>query len=1593
MFALWKDALNPTAIDHAVEARFTSPDIVNLIVCRGNLLQVFKVEEEEIADSLSSKNGETAESSSAMEVDNEPNTNHDTIMKPNKVARLVLMDEHKLMGTITSIAVVRPPLSSGIHDMDSLLMSFRDAKMSLVEYNRSTQSITTVSIHYYERDEFKRDIMVERRSPEIRSDPDSRCVALNFYGDRMAILPFKQDMQMDDDALNSRYPFQPSFVFLTSMIDPKVKNVIDFAFLHNFFEPTLAILYETTQTWTGRLAARRDTRALVVVSLDISRKAYPILFQIEQLPYNCASILPMPSPIGGLVIVSPNALIHVDQTSIPGVACVVNKYYGMEVNLPPPPPAECLGPSTRKDNPLYHESNLSDFRSLGITLEGCVICLVNPDTLLLVLRNGETVLVEMIGHDDAGSGWRRRKGGVKRFNVVRLGWRSIMPLCACRLGGGNIGKGAVGGRGSGSLATIGKGYEPGGMTWCYFFIGSRTCEASLLQISEVDGGKLQVVAGSGKGDEEAGANDIVDKAAATAAAMDDDDDDLYGDDDAANDMDAGKGFGMGGGGRDSGSCVVPRLRFRVCDSLPCIGPIRDMAIGEPADFGTEESQSEGLRRELEIVACSGEGIFGSLSILNRNARAKVLTSVELSEVQEVWSVRCSDNAEDFGKGYHTYLVLSQYNGSTILKTGEELQEMQESGFYRAGNTVSVGSVLNETCIVQVHPNGVFLLNAAGRKLQEVAIGDEDRWIVSASILDPYVMLLLNDGGAVLIVAETLSRTLSIIYELKASGISAASLYCDETGGDLIPTVSQYASKTGVDLSNLENVDRQSEREVPGDGNKRKRDDMEEDDLYGEDLSDEEDQIVARSVSKSFAEQTMQASGSQRPKATRNIYCFAYRENGSLEVLRLPDFQSVYLCANFDQLPTILSDVPEVSAGSQQDDTHRGVEMNEIIAVNLGRDNSHLDLFLMGRTELGDLIMYRAFPFLENFSAANAKMATPISSTSPNTSEPQHRPYDGERLALRFVRVQHEHLSRDRKSYSDTDGDKLQPVAEGSRRPNFTKKHYLRPFTNVGSVNATGGWVYDGVFMSGNKPCWIMMAKEGAPLRNLDKVERVREVLGVAIDEPLPESGKRYLRVHPCVYDGEIRTFAPFHNVNIQHGFVYVNGKGLLRLCQVPWQFNYDTSWPVCRVPLRRTPNRITYHYDSQTYVMAASTSIAFFLPKAQQASALAAGVIEEGEELEIVKEKAKEDRTGMYFPTVGSYNLELVSPVTWETVDRFAFEEYEHVLCCQAVTLHSKQTTSGTKLFLAVGTGISRGEDLTTRGRIMIFEIIDVVPEIDNPQTCHKFKLLHTVEEKNPISALCGINGYLLCAIGPKIIIYSFEDAESLVGVAFLDVNIYVVNVIAIKSIILIADIAKSVWFCGFQEDPPQLRLLGKDYHPLLTMSTEFLIDDNVLSFLVSDSEKNMHIMAYAPHSVQSLSGQKLIRRGELHVGSHIQKMLRLRKLPAGTLDGGLCVTIPVSEKLYKRLYAVYSKMVNSLQHLAGLNPRGYRQLHMRVKPLTAMVTSGPPGPKSVLDGTLLFGFLSLPVPQQRELAKAVGSTIDRIIDDLIEIMDGTEYF
>ncbi|TPX54847.1 hypothetical protein PhCBS80983_g05700 [Powellomyces hirtus] len=1728
VYSLYKELLPPSGIESCVEARFVSPQAINLIVSRGTVLQVFNVIEDDIVDGPVKQqliNEAIEDEDEALEfpqIKSVPiGINNQN--RPRKVAKLELHAQFKLPGNVTSIGVIRTSTSVGLLGMDSLLLSFKDAKMSLIEYSQATHNIVTVSIHYYEREEFKKEHQADKFIPEIRVDPQNRCAIMQFYSDRLAVLPLKQDTTVQvteaDDA-TSKHPFHPSFVVSFSAIEPKMRNVADMVFLYGYFEPTLAILYEPVQTWTGRLGARKDTKCLIVVSLDITQRSYPILFRVDNLPYNCSNLMAVPSPVGGVLIFCPNALIHVDQTSVPGVSCAVNSYYGREALFPPPPSVETIGHNFEIKNPLYDAANVSNYKHLGLALDGSASFFLNPDTLLTVLRTGEMIKVDLKGGEGVGRGWKRRKGGVKSFLLTRLGLQTIMPSCGTRFGATGAGAGHLA-KVANAVGRLGGTFQDGDKrgTFGYFFVGSRVADAMLIQFTETQ--HLEETQPSSA------------MAATPSADLDEMDlDDIYG----ASIVNTASSELPTSWLGSFNQTETTRFTFRICDSLICTGPIRDVVVGVPISYSTHPfASTDNAQTNLEVVTCAGEDHSGALGVLQRNIRPQIISSFEIGAVHNMWTVRCTTINErrrqhlaiaaaavesiapptmdvDVSStavepplepsGVHDrYMFMSKDNTTVILETGEEFAEVENKQFYKEGPTVAVGTLLDETCIVQVHQRGILVLDSDGTRTQELPIGDNDRWIVSCSILDPYVLVLLNVGEVILFSVNGAARSLRMCQELKDSLIASCCLYCDDRSGTLFPTVEEYlksnpsaappfpdtskpdpssdavpvlveppekhATKQAKDLASANGLDADLYGAV--------RDDMA--DIYGveEEISvdygdDSDEDDIAKSdpmqvdgAFKSVNEENVShvdANGVEA--ADRRIWCFVYREDGALEIFRLPDFQQCYFVPRFDLLPTVAFDQPHADPRVSQDPA---VKFEEIVMINLGRDAQHTKPYFVGRTSDSDLVIYKAFIHLPLEDEPVVPLTPGNPPTTPSVLPRQSMDFgtlgSRDRLAIRFVRIPHDHISRAAKSYTDTEGDKLHPVAQPADRaptpprassprsaspgpatspslPPLTRNQYLKPFHRVG---LEGSLVYSGIFMAGPRPCWIMVAGTGGvgpqfdTVNIEDKMESDATLQSFA-EPPLPVTGKGALRVHPQTVDGAVRAFAPLHNVNVPNGFTYINGEGLLRICQLPAHFTYDADWPYCKVPLGRNAHKITYHYSTQTYVVSTSTPVPFVLSTAQHAAAVAAGVIEQGDELPETESTQRnigvkdEDRdSGMYMPHIGAFSIELVSPVTWETSDAIAMEEHEHILAMQAVELESKQTSSGRKMFLAIGTGIVRGEDLATRGRILIYDIISVVPDPAHPHANHRFKRLFVNEEKGPVTALCNVGGYLLAAIGTKIIIHSFEDNESLTGVAFIDVNMYVNTVCAIKNLILVGDMMKSAWFLGFQEDPPKLVLLGKDYHSLSVYGLEFMVDDSALSFVVGDGDCNLHVMSYAPYHIQSSAGQKLIRRGDLHAGQHVSKMIRLGRVPpgspspvavaeddsksvkqakksavecrqqvtiSGTLEGGLLLMVPVSEKLYKRLYGLYSKIVNNLQHPAGLNPRGFRQVPLKSRPATAAIATpmtGPPGPRLVLDGELLYQYASLSQNQQRELAKGIGSVSERILDDLREGIAGVEYF
>jgi cleavage and polyadenylation specificity factor subunit 1 len=119
----------------------------------------------------------------------------------------------------------------------------------------------------------------------------------------------------------------------------------------------------------------------------------------------------------------------------------------------------------------------------------------------------------------------------------------------------------------------------------------------------------------------------------------------------------------------------------------------------------------------------------------------------------------------------------------------------------------------------------------------------------------------------------------------------------------------------------------------------------------------------------------------------------------------------------------------------------------------------------------------------------------------------------------------------------------------------------------------------------------------------------------------------------------------------------------------------------------------------------------------------------------------------------------LFSTEDWNFVPMSAinFEDFEVVTCCEEVLLTSESTLWGLQSYLSVGTAYNYGEEVYVRGRILIYEVIDVVPEEGMPTTRHRLKNVYGKEQKGPVTSMCHCNGFLLTGMGQKVCLKSFD--------------------------------------------------------------------------------------------------------------------------------------------------------------------------------------------------------------------------------------------
>lgn len=180
----------------------------------------------------------------------------------------------------------------------------------------------------------------------------------------------------------------------------------------------------------------------------------------------------------------------------------------------------------------------------------------------------------------------------------------------------------------------------------------------------------------------------------------------------------------------------------------------------------------------------------------------------------------------------------------------------------------------------------------------------------------------------------------------------------------------------------------------------------------------------------------------------------------------------------------------------------------------------------------------------------------------------------------------------------------------------------------------------------------------------------------------------------------------------------------------------------------------------------------------------------------------------------------------------------------------------------------------------------------------------------------------------------------------------------------------------------------------------DFVIDGAQLGFLVSDVDQNLFLLTYQPEAMESFGGQRLLQRADINVGSNITSFFRIRARTTGklggkdlrhltcfgTLDGGIGLLLPMTEKTYRRLHMLQTKLVECIPHVAGLNPKAFRLVSGNRRSLSN-------AHRNILDAELLCKFIHLGTMERFEVTKKIGTTPAQILDDLMDVERACAHF
>lgn len=353
----------------------------------------------------------------------------------------------------------------------------------------------------------------------------------------------------------------------------------------------------------------------------------------------------------------------------------------------------------------------------------------------------------------------------------------------------------------------------------------------------------------------------------------------------------------------------------------------------------------------------------------------------------------------------------------------------------------------------------------------------------------------------------------------------------------------------------------------------------------------------------------------------------------------------------------------------------------------------------------------------------------------------------------------------------------------------------------------------------------------------------------------------------------------------------------------------------------------------------------------------------------------------------------------------------ETITALKVMPLEVSENTHKQELRIVVSTAAQRGEDMPAKGTVMVFDIIDVVPDPDLPESGFKMHLVAREEARGAITALASFpGGFIGTAQGQKMMVRGIKEDGSCLPVAFLDAqcHTHTIKTLGGTGMWLTGDAWKGLWFGGFTEEPYKITVLGKSPKTHMeVIAADFLPFDGSLFLLIMDANKDLHVLQYDPENPKTVNGLRLLHRSTFHVGHFPTSMTLLpstlapfeeqqQPLTNGaseiddsastqlfhvlttSLSGSIGLITPLDEASYRRLSALQTHLTSILEHAAGLNPRAYRSIE----------SESFGGAKGVVDGGVVRRIGELGALRRADVLSRAGTDSWGLRSDL-EIIGG----